>query len=72
MTTLTPAERVKHQFHQRGITFTDWAAEHGYPRHEVYRVLNGQAKAKYGRAHEIAVALGLKPSSNNQDERLAA
>lgn len=67
---MTPADRVKQQFHQRGITFTDWAEKHGYTRQEVYRVLNGQAKAKYGRAHEIAVALGLKP--NDQESRLAA
>lgn len=70
MTTLTPSERVKKQFIQRGITFTDWAKEHGYPRHEVYRVLNGQSKAKYGRAHDIAVALGLKPTE--LESRLAA
>lgn len=56
---MTP-EKVKQQFHQRGITFTEWAATHGYTRGEVYRVLNGQAKAKYGKAHEIAVKLGLK------------
>lgn len=67
---MTPAERVKQQFHRRGETFTDWAKSRGYSRHEVYRVLNGQAKAKYGRAHEIAVALGLKP--NDQESRLAA
>lgn len=72
---MTPEERVKKQFQQRGETFTDWAEEHGYPRHEVYRVLNGQAKAKYGRAHDIAVALGLKPSvqkRSGQERRLAA
>lgn len=69
MSSMTPAERVKQQFHSRGETFTEWAKKHGYQRHEVYRVLNGQSKAKYGRAHEIAVALGLK---TNEQERLAA
>lgn len=54
------AEQIKRSFQQRGITFTQWAAENGYGRYEVYRVLNGQAKAKYGRCHEIAVKLGLK------------
>ena len=67
---MTPAERVKKEFHRRGETFTQWAERNNYPRHEVYRVLNGQAKAKYGRAHEIAVALGLKPTE--QESRLAA
>jgi gp16 family phage-associated protein len=58
------AEAIKQNFQQRGITFADWAAEHGYTRQEVYRVLNGQAKAKYGKAHEIAVKLGMKSSAS--------
>ena len=62
------ADQVKRHFKQRGITFTDWAAANGYKRSEVYRVLNGQAKAHYGKAHEIAVKLGLKADP----EKLAA
>jgi len=62
------SDQVKRQFRQRGITFTDWAIQHGYDRNEVYRVLNGQAKAHYGKAHEIAVKLGLKPDP----EKIAA
>jgi len=54
------AEQVKERFRQRGKTFTAWAEENGYTRNEVYRVLNGQAKANYGKAHEIAVKLGMK------------
>ncbi len=53
-------EQVKERFRARGITVTQWAEENGYPRNAVYRVLNGFDKARYGRAHEIAVALGLK------------
>ena len=56
---MTP-EQVKRRFQDRGITFTSWANQNGYTRNEVYRVLNGQAKANYGKAHEIAVKLGLK------------
>ncbi|WP_435609876.1 DNA-binding protein [Pseudomonas knackmussii] len=56
------ADQVKERFRLAGKTFTDWANENGYTRNEVYRVLNGQAKANYGKAHEIAVKLGLKPS----------
>ncbi len=59
------AEQVKERFRQRGKTFTAWAEENGYTRNEVYRVLNGQAKANYGKAHEIAVALGLKPANRS-------
>lgn len=62
------ANKVKEQFRQRGETVTDWALKNGYTRNEVYRVLNGQAKAYYGRAHEIAVKLGLKANP----EQLAA
>lgn len=65
---MTAVERVKSTFRKRGKTFTEWAAENGYTRNEVYRVLNGQAKGHYGKAHEIAVKLGLKES----DERRAA
>lgn len=64
---MTP-EQVKTKFQREGKTFTHWAAEHGYPRNAVYRVLNGTDKAVYGRAHEIAVKLGLKP----QPDKLAA
>ena len=56
---LTP-DQVKQQFRARGLTLTQWAADNGYSREAVYRVLNGKDKAHFGRAHEIAVALGLK------------
>lgn len=56
---LTP-EQVRQRFRARGETLTQWAAAHGYDRAAVYRVMGGQDKARYGRAHEIAVALGLK------------
>jgi len=56
---LTPDE-VKAHLQDQGITITQWAKDHGYTRNAVYRVLNGFDKAKYGKAHEIAVKLGLK------------
>lgn len=60
--TLT-ADEVKERLRLKGKTITEWSEERGYSRVDVYRVLNGQNKAKYGRGHEIAVALGLKPSA---------
>lgn len=60
MAKLLTAEQVKSRFHAAGKTVTQWAEEHGYTRHAVYRVLNGFDKARYGKAHEIAVALGMK------------
>jgi len=56
---MTP-EKLKQQFQQRGETVADWAKNHGYQRWEVYRVINGQNKARFGKGHEIAVKLGLK------------
>lgn len=60
---MTP-EQVKNHLWLQGKTVTDWAKEHGYNRNQVYQVLNGQTKARYGQAHEIAVKLGLKPKPN--------
>lgn len=57
---MTP-EQLKQQFRQRGETFADWAERNGYARYEVYRVVNGTNKARFGKGHEIAVKLGLKP-----------
>lgn len=56
------ADQVKRQFRERGLTFTKWAAEHGFDRNDVYRVLNGQLKGNYGVGHDIAVRLGMKPN----------
>lgn len=73
--TLTPSQ-VREHFRLQGKTLTQWAKEQGFPRQAVYRVMAGQDKAYFGRAHEIAVALGLKPSTpdgeRNQQSRRAA
>ena len=64
---LTP-EQLKATFRNNGITFTQCAEELGYTAPEVYRVVNGTVKARYGKAHQIAVELGLKakPEASNQ------
>ena len=64
---LTP-KQVKARFRARGLTLTQWAKEHGYPRNAVYRTLNGFDKAQYGRSHEIAVALGIKAEPEDDTE----
>lgn len=56
---MTP-EQVKARFRREGQTFTKFAKEHGFSPNAVYRVLNGFDKGHYGKAHEIAVKLGLK------------
>jgi gp16 family phage-associated protein len=62
---MTPSE-VKASFEAQGIPVSQWADQHGYPRSEVYRILNGFAACKRGRAHEIATKLGIKPSASNR------
>ena len=56
---LTP-EQLKAKFARQGVTFSGWAKENGYSPAEVYRVVNGFSKCKYGKSHRIAVQLGLK------------
>jgi gp16 family phage-associated protein len=54
---------IKSAFRARGETFSAWARKNGYTPHQVIRVLNGFDKAHYGKAHEIAVKLGMKPQA---------
>ena len=56
---LTP-EQVRARFFARGETFAEWARKNGFSREAVSAVLNGTNKGRFGTAHEIAVALGLK------------
>jgi gp16 family phage-associated protein len=58
---LKTAEQVKQEFIAQGIPVSSWAESNGFIPQEVYKVLNGQSKGNFGRAHDIAVALGLKP-----------
>ncbi|CAM4093429.1 DNA-binding protein [Acinetobacter pragensis] len=53
-------DQVRQEFFNKGIPISDWATKNGFAPQEVYKVLNGQAKGNFGRAHKIAVALGLK------------
>lgn len=56
---ITP-EQLKAKFRREGKTLSDWARQHGYTPHRVYRVVGGFDKGHYGMAHNIAVQLGLK------------
>lgn len=58
-TPLTP-DQVREKLRSKGITLSAWAKAHGFDPRAVYRVMSGTDKAWYGRAHEIAVALGTK------------
>jgi len=59
MNILTP-EQVRQRQRREGKPLSQWAKENGYRPDQVYRVMAGIDKGYYGRAHEIAVKLGLK------------
>lgn len=54
---------IKKDLQDQGITINDWAIANNFPVAEVYKVLSGERKGLYGRAHDIAVAIGLKPAT---------
>lgn len=51
-------------FIERGETVAGWAKAHGFEPQLVYAVLAGRLAARRGKAHHIAIALGLKASPN--------
>lgn len=55
-------EAAKARIIAQGKTYDQVASEIGYPKWLINRVLNGISKAKYGKAHDCAVALGIKPA----------
>ncbi|WP_301668475.1 DNA-binding protein [Neisseria basseii] len=57
---LITVEKLKENFKKEGKTLASWARENGYQPREVYLVVGGQNKAKYGKGFEIARKLGLK------------
>ena len=59
-------EQVKADFLAHGITISQWARDHNFKPREVSLVLNGQIKARYGKGHTIAVALGIKAAPQQQ------
>ena len=56
-------QAVKNWFGANGLSVSDWAAQRGYKRDQVYAVLNGRTTGRRGTAHAIAVDLGLKAES---------
>ena len=57
---LKTSEEVRAEFEKNGISMRAWGEANGFTRTDVYAVLTGRVKAKYGAAHAIAVALGMK------------
>jgi gp16 family phage-associated protein len=55
----TPNE-VREDFTKNGVSIRSWAEANGFLRSDVYALLDGRTKGKYGNGHAIAVALGMK------------
>lgn len=53
-------DQAKRKLRQKGLTVRQFADTHGFPYYMVSRVINGVYKGNFGKAHEIAVALGMK------------
>lgn len=49
-------------FEAEGLPISRWALQHGFKAREVYALLAGRTTGVRGRAHEVAVALGIKPA----------
>ena len=56
----TTVEQAKARLRANGITIKAWADEHDFSLTSVRAVISGHNKGHYGKAHEIAVALGIK------------
>jgi len=64
-------EQAKRKLREQGITLKQWAEENGHPYYMVSRVISGVMKANYGKAHDIAVALGMKQQTTNGSKQSA-
>jgi gp16 family phage-associated protein len=56
---------VKESLRQQGLSIKDWVASKGLPESDYQTarsLLNGFSKGVRGKAHRVAVALGLKPN----------
>lgn len=54
------AAAVRAIFEENGISVAEWARSNGFSVRTVRAVIRGELKAKRGKGHKIAVALGMK------------
>jgi gp16 family phage-associated protein len=55
---------VRQVFIEDGVSVAEWARAHEFSLPLVYAVLKGRNRATRGESHKIAVALGLKKTTN--------
>lgn len=58
---LITIDQFKADLCAQGITFAQWADDHGFARILVYRTMAGVIKGRHGIGHAILVAAGVKP-----------
>lgn len=63
--TRTPAQ-AKEWLESQGKSVKEFAEEHGVDQFTTYQVLAGTKKGKRGKAHRIAVLLGIKNGEISQ------
>lgn len=52
--------RARSRISDQGLSVKEWSERHGFPHAQVRNILVGTRPCHYGKAHRIAVALGLK------------
>jgi len=57
--TRSPLEVAK-EFRRTGTTVAQWARDHGVHKQIVHDLLTGKTKGHRGKAHRVAVLLGMK------------
>ena len=53
---------VKAWLERHGVTIHEWAHAHGFTPGVVYALLQGRTRGLRGEAHQVAIALGIKPA----------
>lgn len=61
--------RIRDLFEINGESIAQWSRRHGFSPALVYRVLRGDATAKRGQTHAIAIALGIKRAPTEDEKR---
>jgi gp16 family phage-associated protein len=61
------AKEVAQEFRSHGISIARWARHNGFSPALVYQVLQGRSTPARGQSHQIAVVLGLKEGSLEQE-----
>lgn len=60
------ADQIREEFSRVGQPISEWARENGFTPQEVFEVLAGRNQGRRGKAHDIAVMLGMKDGVTRQ------